>query len=122
MLSEEDINRIAQAVVTRIQQLQSQMDEEFFQKLNDQGYKYHIEETPKETPEEFWLRNELKKFEKLKQHALKHEQYEKIPENIEIEETERTDEQKAQADERESMYLVSEYAKEYFETSYQPIL
>ncbi len=80
MLSEEDINRIAQAVVTRIQQLQSQMDEEFFQKLNDQGYKYHIEETPKETPEEFWLRNELKKFEKLKQHALKHEQYEKIPE------------------------------------------
>ena len=34
--------------------------------------------------------------------------------NIEIEETERTDEQKAQANERESMYLVSEYAKEYF--------
>ncbi len=80
MLSEEDINRIAQAVVTRIQQLQSQMDEEFFQKLNDQGYKYHIEETPKETPEEFWLRNELKKFEKLNQHALKHKQSKKIPE------------------------------------------
>ncbi|UCD62086.1 MAG: DNA primase [Flavobacteriaceae bacterium] len=37
--------------------------------------------------------------------------------NIEIEETERTDEQKAQADERESMYLVSEYAKEYFENT-----
>ncbi|MBT8181501.1 MAG: DNA primase [Eudoraea sp.] len=37
--------------------------------------------------------------------------------NIEIEETERTDEQKAQADERESMYLVSEYAKKYFENT-----
>lgn len=37
--------------------------------------------------------------------------------NIEIEETERTDEQKAQADERESMYLVSEYAKEYFKNT-----
>lgn len=35
--------------------------------------------------------------------------------NIEIEETERTDEEKAQADERESMYLVSEYAKKYFQ-------
>lgn len=80
MLSEEDINRIAQAVVTKIQQLQSKMDEEFFEKLNDQGYVYNVEEVPKETPEEFWLRNELKKFEKLKQHALKHEQYEKIPE------------------------------------------
>lgn len=34
--------------------------------------------------------------------------------NIEIEETERTDEQKAQANARESMYLVSEYAKSYF--------
>ena len=80
MLSEEDINRIAQAVVTRIQQIQQQMDEEFFERLNEKGYKYHIDEMPKETPEEFWLRNELKKFEKLKQHALKHEQYEKIPE------------------------------------------
>lgn len=35
--------------------------------------------------------------------------------NIEIEETERTDEEKEQADERESMYLVSEYASTYFE-------
>ena len=34
--------------------------------------------------------------------------------NIEIEETERTDEQKEQANERESMYLVSEYAQNYF--------
>ncbi|MEX0273176.1 MAG: DNA primase [Flavobacteriaceae bacterium] len=34
--------------------------------------------------------------------------------NIEVEETERTDEEKQQADERESMYLVSEYAQEYF--------
>ena len=34
--------------------------------------------------------------------------------NIEIEETERTDEQKQQASERESMFLVSEYASEYF--------
>ena len=34
--------------------------------------------------------------------------------NIEIEETQQTDEQKLQADERESMYLVSEYAKNYF--------
>jgi len=35
--------------------------------------------------------------------------------NIEIEETERTDEEKAQADARESLYLVSEYANEYFQ-------
>ncbi|RNC91736.1 MAG: DNA primase [Allomuricauda sp.] len=35
--------------------------------------------------------------------------------NIEIEETERTDEEKEQANERESMYLVSEYASTYFE-------
>lgn len=34
--------------------------------------------------------------------------------NIEVEETEQTDEQKEQADERESMYLVSEYAQKYF--------
>ncbi|QWX84192.1 DNA primase [Cellulophaga sp. HaHaR_3_176] len=34
--------------------------------------------------------------------------------NIEIEETEQSDEQKVQADERESMYLVSEYAQKYF--------
>ncbi len=34
--------------------------------------------------------------------------------NIEVEETEQTDEQKEQADERESMYLVSEYARDYF--------
>lgn len=34
--------------------------------------------------------------------------------NIEIEETERTDEQKEEANERESMYLVSEYAQQYF--------
>ena len=34
--------------------------------------------------------------------------------NIEVEETEQTDEQKEQADERESMYVVSEYAKDYF--------
>lgn len=33
---------------------------------------------------------------------------------IEIEETEQTDEQKEQANERESLYLVSEFAKEYF--------
>ncbi len=33
---------------------------------------------------------------------------------IEIEETIQTDEQKQQADERESLYLVSEYAKKYF--------
>ena len=35
--------------------------------------------------------------------------------NIEIEETERTDEQKQQADERESMYLVNKFAQEYFQ-------
>ncbi len=35
--------------------------------------------------------------------------------NIEVEETERTDEEKAQADARESLYLVSEYANEYFQ-------
>ena len=35
--------------------------------------------------------------------------------NIEIEETERTDAEKAQADARESLYLVSEYANEYFQ-------
>jgi DNA primase len=34
--------------------------------------------------------------------------------NIEIEETEQTSEQKEQADERESMYLVSEFARDYF--------
>ncbi|MDY8136485.1 DNA primase [Aquimarina sp. 2201CG5-10] len=37
--------------------------------------------------------------------------------NIEIEETERTDEQKQQADERESMYLVSEFASTFFQNS-----
>ncbi|MDN3493825.1 DNA primase [Winogradskyella bathintestinalis] len=35
--------------------------------------------------------------------------------NIEIEETERTDQEKAQADTRESLYLVSEYANTYFQ-------
>ncbi len=34
--------------------------------------------------------------------------------NIEVEETEQTDEQKQQANERESMYLVSEFANTYF--------
>ncbi|MDT0642379.1 DNA primase [Zunongwangia sp. F363] len=34
---------------------------------------------------------------------------------IEIEETEQTDEQKQQADEKESMYLVSEFASKYFQ-------
>ncbi|WP_067032465.1 DNA primase [Allomuricauda sp. CP2A] len=34
--------------------------------------------------------------------------------NIEVEETEQSDEQKEQANERESMYLVSEYAQNYF--------
>jgi DNA primase len=34
--------------------------------------------------------------------------------NIEIEETEQSDEQKEQASERESMFLVSEYARDYF--------
>ena len=33
---------------------------------------------------------------------------------IEVEETQQTDEQKQQADERESLYLVSEFAKDYF--------
>ncbi len=37
--------------------------------------------------------------------------------NIEIEETEQTDEQKQQADERESMYLVSEFANTYFQNT-----
>ncbi len=35
--------------------------------------------------------------------------------NIELEETERTDEEKEQLNEQESMYLVSEYARQYFE-------
>ncbi|WP_040281197.1 DNA primase [Psychroserpens damuponensis] len=35
--------------------------------------------------------------------------------NIEIEETEQTDEQKQNANERESLYLVNEFAKDYFE-------
>ena len=35
--------------------------------------------------------------------------------NIEIEETEQTNEQKEQANERESLYLVSEYANKYFQ-------
>lgn len=34
--------------------------------------------------------------------------------NIEVEETERSDEQKKEANERESMYLVSEFAQDYF--------
>ena len=34
--------------------------------------------------------------------------------NIEIEETEQTDEQKVAANERESLYVVSEYARDYF--------
>jgi len=37
--------------------------------------------------------------------------------NIEIEETEQSDEQKQHADERESMYLVSEFASEYFQNT-----
>ena len=37
--------------------------------------------------------------------------------NIEIEETERTDEQKEAANERESLYLVSEYARDYYHTT-----
>ena len=37
--------------------------------------------------------------------------------NIEIEETEQTDEEKANTDVRESMYLVSEFAKTYFHTT-----
>lgn len=35
--------------------------------------------------------------------------------NIEIEETQQTDEQKKQADERESLFLVSEFARDYFQ-------
>lgn len=35
--------------------------------------------------------------------------------NIEVEETEQSDEQKQQQDERESMYLVSEFANQYFQ-------
>jgi len=35
--------------------------------------------------------------------------------NIEVEETEQTDEQKQEANERESLYLVNEFAKDYFE-------
>ncbi|MBQ0736471.1 DNA primase [Aquimarina celericrescens] len=37
--------------------------------------------------------------------------------NIEVQETEQTDEQKQQADERESMYLVSEFANTFFQNS-----
>ncbi|GAB1308497.1 DNA primase [Urechidicola sp. KH5] len=37
--------------------------------------------------------------------------------NIEIEETEQTDEQKEQANERESMFLVSEFARDYFHSN-----
>ncbi|GGG32695.1 DNA primase [Bizionia arctica] len=37
--------------------------------------------------------------------------------NIEIEETEQTNEQKEQADERESLYLVSEFASKYFQNT-----
>ncbi|WP_269226236.1 DNA primase [Flavobacterium eburneipallidum] len=37
--------------------------------------------------------------------------------NIEIEETEQTDEEKANTDVRESMYLVSEFAKDYFQNT-----
>ncbi|WP_025741103.1 DNA primase [Aquimarina pacifica] len=37
--------------------------------------------------------------------------------NIEVEETEQTDEQKQEADERESMYLVSEFANTFFQNS-----
>lgn len=37
--------------------------------------------------------------------------------NIEVEETEQTDEQKEQANERESLYLISEYAKKFFHNS-----
>ena len=37
--------------------------------------------------------------------------------NIEIEETQQSDEQKQQADERESMYLVSEFASKYFQNN-----
>ncbi len=37
--------------------------------------------------------------------------------NIEVQETEQTDEQKQQADEKESMYLVSEFASTFFQNS-----
>jgi DNA primase len=37
--------------------------------------------------------------------------------NIEIEETQQNEEQKQQADERESMYLVSEFASKYFQNT-----
>ncbi|MFP9099884.1 DNA primase [Flavobacterium sp. RHBU_24] len=37
--------------------------------------------------------------------------------NIEIEETEQSDEQKEQANEKESMYLVAEYAQKYFQNT-----
>ena len=37
--------------------------------------------------------------------------------NIEVEETEQSQEQKQEADERESMYLVSEFASEYFQNT-----
>ena len=37
--------------------------------------------------------------------------------NIEIDETEQTDEQKEAANERESLYLVSEYARDYYHTT-----
>lgn len=37
--------------------------------------------------------------------------------NIEIEETEQSNEQKHQADERESMFIVSEFARDYFHTT-----
>lgn len=84
MLSEDDVNRIADAIVKRMIEEQRKLDDEFHQRLSEQGinheFKYSVQETPKETPEEFWLKNELKKFEKLKAHALKYEHYEKIPE------------------------------------------
>ena len=37
--------------------------------------------------------------------------------NIEIEETEQTTEQKAEADKRESLYLVNEFARDYFKST-----
>ena len=37
--------------------------------------------------------------------------------NIEVEETEQSDEQKKQASERESLYLVSEFAGQYFHST-----
>ncbi len=82
MLSEEDINRIADAITKKMIAAQQQLDEEFHKRLaeNTSGFVYNVEESTNETPELFWLKNELDKFEKLKQHALKYEQYEKIPE------------------------------------------